>query len=308
MLLQYPELEGFRRQLARRYRGTTTACYYSYDLRQFFEWVGKPPLLVQVRDVDAFIDYCQNHCKHKSSTINRKLAALKKLYDYLDEEDESGLAISSPVLVTRHYIKLGKRLPRDVEDRDIEKLFAAVDSPRDYAMFALMLLAGLRVGEVCNLSQSDLYLSAARDALPRLWLRGKGGGQRVAYLGAQALVILSDWLAVRPEVNDDAVFVTRWGKRFTPRSVQWRLDGYCEKAGVTMTCHQFRHTFGRHMIQAGMPVTTLQKLLGHVLLKTTEVYISIADSMVQHDYDAAIKLVEKRISLKRAVPQAGGAR
>jgi site-specific recombinase XerD len=308
MLLQYPELEGFRHQLARRYRGTTTARYYSYDLRQFFDWVGKPPMLVKVRDVDAFIDYCQTHCKQKSSTINRKLAAIKKLYDYLDEDDDSGVKINNPVLVTRHYIKLGKRLPRDVEDADIEKLFAVVDNPRDYAMFALMLLAGLRVGEVCNLSQSDLFLNPTRDLLPRLWLHGKGGGQRVAYLGEQALVILSDWLAMRPDGNEDAVFVTRWGKRFTPRSVQWLLDGYCSEAGVNMTCHQFRHTFGRHMIQAGMPVTTLQKLLGHVLLKTTEVYISIADTMVQHDYDAAIKLVEKRISLKRAISPAGGAR
>src|SRR5512143_4017578 len=129
MVLQYPELEGFRRQLARRYRGTTTARYYSYDLHQFFAWVGKPPWLVKVRDVDAYIDYCQTNCKQKSSTINRKLAALKKLYDYLDEEDDSSAPINHPVLVTRHYIKLGRRLPRDVEDTDIVKLFAVVDNP-----------------------------------------------------------------------------------------------------------------------------------------------------------------------------------
>jgi site-specific recombinase XerC len=105
-------------------------------------------------------------------------------------------------------------------------------------MFLLMVRCGLRVSEVRNLSLGDLYLQPTPGSLPRLWLHGKNGSQRVAYLSAQALDALRDWLAVRPVVADQALFLNRFGRRFTVTGIQDRLAHYCRQAGVWITCHQ----------------------------------------------------------------------
>jgi site-specific recombinase XerC len=112
------------------------------------------------------------------------------------------------VLPRRHFIRQGRRLPRDVEDALMQRLFAVIILPRDRAMFVLMLRCGLRVGEVRTLTLQDLYLQPTPGNLPRLWPHGKGGSQRVVYLSAQALVALKAWLAARPNVEDQAVFLT----------------------------------------------------------------------------------------------------
>ena len=205
----------------------------------------------------------------------------------------------NPVRPKRHFIRQGQRLPRDVQDKDLEQLFAAIESERDRAMFLLMLRCGLRVGEVRNLALDDLYLYSIPGSLPRLWLRGKGDKERVVYLSSQALAALEAWLELRRDGNDRAVFVNRSGKRLTVTGIQLQLAAYCQRAGVWVTCHQFRHTFGRHMIEARVPVTTIQKLMGHAHLRTTEVYLHISDGQVQADYEAAMEQVMEQLSLEK---------
>lgn len=78
--------------------------------------------------------------------------------------------------------------------------------------------------------------------------------------------------------------------------IQDRLAKYCREAGLWVTCHQFRHTFGRHLTEARLPVTTIQRLMGHSCLRTTEVYLHISDSQLQDDYDAAMNIVSYRLS------------
>ena len=234
------------------------------------------------------------------TTINRRLAALRSFYHFLILETENSL--KNPVIPKRHFIRLGQHLPRDIQDPVVEKFFAVIVGPRDRAMFLLMLRCGLRVGEVRNLSLNDLYLDPAFGSLPRLWLHGKGGGQRVVYLSAQPLAALRVWLDIRPVVKDNAVFLNRFGRRLSVTGIQKRLMKYCQQAGIWVTCHQLRHTFGRHMVEARTPVTTIQKLLGHACLQTTELYLHISDSQVQADYQAAIQEVIRRLPLEGGQP------
>jgi site-specific recombinase XerC len=187
---------------------------------------------------------------------------------------------------------------RDVEDKVLESLFAVITNLRDRAMFLLMLRCGLRVGEVRNLSMDDLYLQPATGSLPRLWLHGKGNSQRVAYLSAQPLAALHAWLEVRPSVRDEAVFLNRFGRRMSITGIQDRLAGYCRKAELWMTCHQFRHTFGRHLAEAHVPITSIQRLFGHMRLKSTEVYLHISDAQAQADYLAAMSEVMRELPLE----------
>jgi len=294
-----PEIERFNKWLRRRRPHTSTHVHYTNDLQLFFTWLDKPPDAVTLHDVDAYVEHCQQ-IGHAIATVNRRLAALRSFYRFLARETED--APQNPVRPKRHFARPGRRLPRDAQDVDVERLFAAIASPRDRAMFLLMLRCGLRVGEVRGLSLGDLYLYAVPGSLPRLWVQGKGGSQRVVYLSSQARAALEAYLAVRPPAEDQALFLNRFGRRLTVTGIQLCLARYCRRAGVWITCHQLRHTFGRHMVEAGMPVTSIQRLLGHVRLSTTQLYLHICDRQVQADYRAAIAEITRRLPLE------GGAR
>jgi site-specific recombinase XerD len=284
------EIEDFRKWLRRKAPYASTPRHYGNDLELFFAWLGKPCQDVKVQDIDAFIEYSQVQ-GHTIATVNRRLAALRSFYHFLTIQSE--VAPRNPVIPRRHFIRQGLRLPRDVQDETLAKLFAVIDQPRDRAMFLLMLRCGLRVGEVRNLSLGDLYLEPSFGSLPRLWLNGKGNRQRVAYLSAQPLAALRTWLAVRPPTEDPAVFLNRFRRRLTVTGIQDRLAGYCHQAGLWVTCHQFRHTLGRHLTEARVPVTTIQRLFGHARLRSTEVYLHISDAQVQADYDAAMQAISQ---------------
>jgi site-specific recombinase XerD len=289
-----PEVTQFQQWLRRRNPHSSTPVHYGSDVALFFAWLEKPIGEVTAADVDGFIAHCQAQ-GHAIATVNRRLAALHAFYDYLAVMNE--VAPANPVRLKRHYIRQGRRLPRDVEDSDVEQLFAVIESVRDRAMFLLMLRCGLRVGEVRNLDLGDCYLQPTPGQLPRLWLHGKGGNQRVVYLSAQALAGLQGWLSERPAVACPAVFLNRFGGRLTVTGIQLCLAGYCQQAGLWLTCHQLRHTFARHLVEAGVPVTTIQRLLGHSRLRTTELYLHISNTQVQADYQAAMAALASRLAL-----------
>jgi site-specific recombinase XerC len=230
-----PEIIQFDKWLRRKHPHTTTRVHYINDLKLFFTWADQPPDAITLRDIDRYIDHCQQ-LGHAVATINRRLAALRTFYHFLDMERED--APPNPVIPKRHFIPQGRRLPRDVEDDIVDQLLDVVESPRDRAMILLMLRCGLRVGEIHNLSLSDLYLEPTQGRLPRLWVRGKNDSQRIAYLSHQALDALEKWLAVRPKAAEQAVFLSRLKRRISVRTIQDRLTRYSRQAGTPLSCHQ----------------------------------------------------------------------
>jgi len=292
------EIEQFQKWLRRRAPHSSTHIHYASDLELFFNSSSKSVGNVTMQDVDEFIEQSQKK-GHATATINRRVAALCSFYRFLAMMSDD--APANPVRPRRHFIHQGKRLPRDVRDEDLARLFAVIDSRRDRAMFLLMLRCGLRVGEVRNLSMNDLYLYSVSGNLPRLWLHGKGDKERVVYLSSQAMNALDVWLEIRPNGSEQAVFVNRSGKRLTVTGIQLQLAMYCQRAGVWITCHQLRHTFGRHLVEARVPVTTIQKLMGHARIRTTETYLHISDQQVQADYEAAMEQIMERLSLAECV-------
>ncbi len=288
------EVARFNKWLRRKSPHATTPIHYTNDLKLFFNWVHKPPEQVTVCDVDGYIEHCQN-CGHAIATVNRRLAAIRSFYHFLDLMHDG--APPNPVIPNRHFVRQGRRLPRDVEDADLERFFAVITSPRDRAIFLLMLRCGLRVDEIHQLSLGDLYLQASPAQLPRLWVRGKNDSQRVVYLSAQALATLEAWLAVRPAVTSQAIFLNRAGRRLSVSGIQKRLACYRRQSGVWLSSHQLRHTFGRHLVEAGVPVTTIQRLLGHARLRTTQLYVHVSDRKVQADYQAAMAQLAERFEL-----------
>ncbi len=168
-----PEIERFKKWLRRKAPHASTPSTTSTTWNCSSPGSASPSTKSTCKDVDRFIEYSQAQ-GHAIATINRRLAALRSFYHFLAVEVED--PPRNPVIPRRHFIRQGQRLPRDIQDPDLEKLFAVITGPRDRAMFLLMLRCGLRVGEVRNLSLGDLYLEPAFGSLPRLWLHGKGGG------------------------------------------------------------------------------------------------------------------------------------
>jgi site-specific recombinase XerC len=281
----FPEIEKFKKYLCRQSSHTSTHRHYASDLRLLFAWVDKPLAAITISDVDAYIAHCQEQ-GHAIATINRRLTALRSFYQFLENEIESPPV--NPVIPRRHFIRQSYRLPRDVTDATLDRLFAVITTPRDKAIFLLMLRCGLRVGEIRCLSLADLDLQPPPGQLPRLWIYGKGGKQRVVYLSPQALAVLNEWLAIRPTSPDLAIFLNRFGHRLSVTGIQKRLAKYCRQAGIWFTCHQLRHTFGRHLTEAQVPVTTTQRLLGHAQLRTTQIYTHLSNRQAQAEFDAAM--------------------
>jgi site-specific recombinase XerD len=280
------EIERFVNWVRRRSPEAHTWQDYRCDLRFFLETVGdRPPNTITFQDVDRFI-LAQSEKGFQPATINRRLAAITALYAFLMPEDDE---LACPVFPRRHHLREPERLPRPVQEDDLREFFAVIDSPRDLAMFTLMLRCGLRIGEVAKLELSDLYLS---EDTPRMLVRGKGSRQRVAYLSEQAVRVLREYLATRPTVPCESVFLSYQLKGLTTHSIHMRLLHYRELAGLTLTCHRLRHSFANDLLNVEMPITSIQKLMGHRWIETTQTYVQANDKQVQADFLSASRKLQ----------------
>jgi site-specific recombinase XerD len=279
-------IQEFNRYLKRRYPGSSTVKHYIHDLQLFQRFVDKPPRAVTRLDIDNFVEG-QLARSLSATTVNRRLACLRHFFEFLaDEADDDSWA--NPVVWQRHRVKEGQPLPRDISDADVERLFAGINSARDQLMFGLMCRAGLRVGEVATLRVSDLIPASPPEGGARLRVRGKGQKERVVPLTPALVQQWGAWLAQRPQVESDALFITRRRQGISERGIQDRLAHYCRQAGIQVTCHQLRHTFGRQMAEGKMPLPSLSKMMGHAQVTTTQLYIAGAGVDVRADYEAAM--------------------
>jgi len=282
-------IADFRDYLERRCTGRSTAKHYISDLLIFRQFVGDiRPREVSARMVDEFVQ-SQSQQGLKAATINRRLASLSSFFDFLAEQAEDD-HWHNPVRWKRHSLKVGRHLPRDVNDDVIQRLFAVINDERDRAIFTLMLSAGLRVGEVVQLKLQDLP-RIETTILSRLRVSGKGDKERITWLTVEAMRPVQEWLRQRPTSLAAHVFLNQHGQPLSVSGIQYRLKQYCQQAQVQVTCHQLRHTFARRLAERGVPIESLAKLLGHRSIQTTQLYIDGADPTVRHDFVQAMEKV-----------------
>ena len=275
------ELTQFEHWLSCQYPHSSVRKHYMSDLALFFSYAEKPPSAISFHEVDEYIHYCLSK-RLSPLTINRRLSSLRTFYYFLSIVNNA--SIPCPVIPERHFLRKPQPLPRDASEEQIRILFSHIHNPRDQAMFTLMLECGLRVGEVHDLSLEDVLPESA----PRLRIHGKGDRHRIAYLPPPAWETLQCWLTSRPIRKDRAVFISERGKRLSVSGIQFILKEYCREASVHITCHQFRHAFGRRMAEARLPVTTLKKLFGHRSPRTTQRYVHLLRPFLRNEYDRAI--------------------
>ena len=282
---------NYRRFLKRRNYSRYTVRNYMNTLKHFIVWVDVPIEQATHKSVLSFIEYLlDNHLQPK--TINCYLDGIRDFYDYLITEEQ--IPMINPV--KRGYaLRLSRPLPRYLRDEEIPRLFSVIHSRRDRAMFMVMLRCGLRVEEVAQLTLAALDLRRSQVFI----YEGKGAKDRVVYVSNDAYRALVQYLRVRPSSRAKKLFLVEKGRfKGTPlsvRGIQKRMEAYARKAGVKVSCHQLRHTMATQLLNADADLVTIQDLLGHTRIKTTQRYCRVSNLKVQRDYHRAMEKVMQRM-------------
>jgi len=262
------------------------------SLGQFLRWVDVPIEEVTARIILHYIDVLMAKGLRPKS-INCHLERIRQFYHYLIQEED--LELVNPVK-KGYGLRMSKPLARHLTEEELSLLFRACKTSRDRAMFMLMLRCGLRVAEVAGLSLGEIDLVRRRLVIHD----GKGRKDRIVYLSDDALLALDDYLAVRPASTTQKVFLVEKGRyRNQPlsiRAIQKRMEYYAKKTGLRVSCHALRHTMATQMLNADAELVTIQDLLGHRWITTTQRYCRISNRKVQRDYYKAMEVVMQRTS------------
>jgi len=283
----------YRRFLKRKNYSKYTVRNYMSTLRHFILWLPVPVEQATSGTILVFIDYLLDK-RLTPKTINCYLDSIRGFYEHLIYEEN--VNITNPV--KRGYVlRLSKPLPRYIRDEDLPVLFGAMKSKRDRAMFMLMLRCGLRVEEVANLTLAALDFNRLQVFI----YEGKGAKDRVVYLSRDAHNALVGYLEVRPCSKARKVFLVEKGrfkgKAISVRGIQKRMEFYAQETGLNVSCHQLRHTMATQLLNADADLVTIQDLLGHTRIKTTQRYCRVSNLKVQRDYHKAIQKVAQRHAL-----------
>jgi integrase/recombinase XerC len=235
---------------------------------------------------------------YSAATIARKIATLRSFYKWLNKR---GQIDNNPMLLVRTP-KQAKRLPKAMSVEDVEKLLTMPDNrdtlgARDRAILETLYSTGVRVSELVDLNRDDLEMQEQT-----LRVRGKGKKERVVPLGSHALAAIRHYLtllvpdphfsALRERSLRDpsvALFVNKNGGRLSSRSVRRKLDKYLATAGLdsTISPHTLRHSFATHLLDNGADLRSVQELLGHQSLSTTQIYTHLSSMRMRQAYNEA---------------------
>ena len=283
---------NYRRFIKRKNYSAYTVKNYMSTLRQFILWVDIPVESVSNKKLLSYIDHLRRR-RLAPKTINCHLDSIRGFYNYLIDEEQVRMA--NPV--KRGYaLRLSRPLPRYLMDEDVVRLFSVIENRRDRAIFMLMLRCGLRVEEVAKLTLAAIDFKRSQLFV----FEGKGGKGRVVYLSRDAQSMLEEYLRKRPPSRSKRVFLveekTHRGKQISVRGIQKRMEYYARKAGIKALCHQLRHTMATQLLNADADLVSIQDLLGHTRIKTTQRYARVSNVKVQRDYHKAIEKVIERQS------------
>jgi len=219
-----------------------------------------------------------------AATLARRLSSVKSLFSFAIRLQHCS---ENPAMGMRAP-KLGKRLPKTVPPAQTQQLLQATNRPddaRELALLALLYGCGLRVSEVVGVDITDLSLGGRMNSLRVL---GKGNKERVIPLPEVGVDLVRAWLSVRATMRPDhmALFLNRFGKRLNVRSVQRMLKDRALETGVdlSLTPHRLRHSFATDMLQGGANLRSIQTMMGHASLATTEHYTHITLPQLKATY------------------------
>lgn len=231
--------------------------------------------------------------KLKSKSIALRLSALRSFFDWLLQESE---VFANPAKSVANP-KQDKILPKNIDAQTMQQLLVQNKESslhlRDIAMVELMYGSGLRLSELVSLNISDLNLIDKE-----LKVAGKGNKERKLPMTKHAVLAIEKWLKVRFELKpqDDSIFISKRGTRISSRMVQKRIEQFGLEQGFNrhLNPHQFRHSFATHLLESSHDLRSVQELLGHADLATTQIYTHLNFAHLAQVYDNAHPRAKKK--------------
>ena len=222
----------------------------------------------------------------QARSLSLRLSALRSFFDWMVKND---LISANPARGVLNP-KLGQHLPKNIDIDEINQLldieYSDPLSVRDRAMLEVMYGSGLRLSELVSLNCRELNLTEGE-----VRVTGKGNKERKLPLGRESIRWIEQWLTMRNDLKpqDDAVFISKLGKRISPRNVEKRFAQWGIKQGLSSHIHphKLRHSFATHMLESSGDLRAVQELLGHADLSTTQVYTHLDFSHLSEVYDSA---------------------
>lgn len=303
------QVELFLRSLAekRGLSGHTTAAYRT-DLDQLGAFMRERSIAdwqsVDAQDILAFLLFLRER-RYANSTVARRTAAMKSFYAFLREE---GMVPSDPTEQIDSP-KVDRYLPHSLTPEQVDELLElplrepTPERLRDKAMLELLYATGMRVSELVALNQHDLNMESES-----VRCVGKGDRERILPINSSAATALEEYLDIaRTQLargaaqKPEALFLNHRGKRLTRQGFWLILKGYAEALGLDdLTPHTLRHSFATHMLNGGADIRSVQALLGHASLSTTQIY-----TQINHDKGARATAVRRGARAAAVAAQPG---
>ena len=264
-----------------------TVVNYSADLLDFKNFLGE----TKVENVDhltlrKFLAHLRAK-QYAKTTMARKLASIRSFFKFLHREGHLKKNPASSVFTP----KLDKKLPHFLDVSSVAKLLESPDTKdvlglRDRAIMETLYGSGIRVSELVGLNVEKIdFISGV------LKIMGKGRKERLAPIGEKALVAIRNYLDKRRQKDTDryAVFLNKAGRRLRDRSVRRILDKYIRHTSIKekVSPHTLRHSFATHLLDRGADLRSVQELLGHMNLSTTQIYTHVTPERLKTAYDKA---------------------
>jgi site-specific recombinase XerD len=272
---------------------TSTIYGYNRELEKFFDFLSSENIsdlnLISTRTVRKYFYQAKENRGLCQSSVSKIIATVKSFFNYLEEEDS---IVKNPT----RKIKIPKKknkIPIVMSKYEVDLIIRSVDfapsrcrknNTRDKLILSLLYYTGIRRSELLNLNWNDINLS-----MNTLTIRsGKGGKDRLIPLHKAVTVLLDKYLDERLPLKTDALIIGEQGKRMCICSFRNLLDMYLALSGLKKkgySAHSFRHSFATHLVEAGVDLFKVQRLMGHASLDTTKIYINFNSSQMAKAVD-----------------------
>ena len=284
-----PLLERYySRLIALERRAPLTAETYRFEIRRFLDWVERESLslfadelpggsMVGINDVTRYLARRRSVDGIDSRSVAKAISALRSFYRFLEDE---GCGANADFASLLQIPRRAGRLPEVHRKEDVDRLLSLINTEttlgiRNRALYELVYSAGLRISEVVTLNVENLFLAKN---LARV--TGKGKKERLVIFGPEAAFWLKKYLSeVRPKLlgkgNGKALFLSRRGRRLSRKGIWKNYTALAIGAGLSTKLHTLRHTFATELLAGGADLRSVQELLGHAELSTTQIYTHI---------------------------------
>lgn len=257
-----------------------TLSAYKSDLTQFFAFEQD----ILHPDICSFVAYLSSQLNLKDTSIRRKIITLKCFYSYLIDNE---IIDRSPFTKLKFRFKQEHRLPKTLSVKDVSKIldyfdsicfeslstFAKFEYTRDTALLDLLISTGIRIGEAAAITLSDIIISERT-----LLIHGKGRKQRLIYISSPVTWNrITTLLKERKQSNGAKLFINRYGDPLSIHGIEYIYKKYLKKAKISVhsTPHYLRHTFATNLLANGADLRSVQEILGHASVATTQIYTEV---------------------------------